>query len=463
MSTEKFIFSLDYEFDLLRFTVCDRDGSSALELYDPLYFTSLHYGVIADALKKYHKKRKKIPGATILKEEVLDLFKTRDYLNALDPTDKDTILKTIPTLFVPPRDGDIILEKCLKWAAYVNMKREIESVDLFNFEQYTNFSNKVLKAINIGLPNQKSKGTMLIDGIHERQFRRQDDSPIVPTPFRQINNLTNAGGYVKGSTIVILDKPKAAKTMALMNVARGYLKMRKNVFIADLENGEDELSLRFEQGIARVDKREILSGDHDEKVQRVLRKYRRLGGDVFIKRYPAMSNIYDFQEDMDRIYRDTGRRFQILLVDYVGNMASTTKKQDDFGRISDAYLDISNFALKNQIEHVWTPHHVTRDAKKREASKYTENDIAKCIDIIRHVQAVFGLNRNDFELEQGIMRMELVVQRDGQPWGRALFHSDPKIQRIDEYNGKEVKEYEGIMRDQLEKMNVTSDQFQGDV
>ena len=238
--------------------------------------------------------------------------------------------------------------------------------------------------------------------------------------------------------------------------------MRKNVFIADLENGEDELSLRFEQAIALEDKRAILSGECDQKVQRILRKYKRLGGDIFIKRYPAMSTIYDFQEDIDRLYRDLGMRFQILIVDYVGNMNSTTKKQDDFGRISDAYLDISNFALTNKIEHVWTPHHVTRDAKKREGTKYTENDIAKCIDIIRHVQAVYGLNRNEYELEEGIMRMELVVQRDGQPWGRALFHSDQKIQRVDEYSGKEIKEYEGIMRDHVAALNVTTDQFQGD-
>ena len=458
-TAEKFIFTLDYELDLLRFIVTDTNGIKALKLVDPLYFVSLHHGIIADCLKKYHKKKRRIPGATILKEELLDLFKTREYISALTREDKEGLMSLIPTLYKPVRDGDEILERCARWASYTELKGEVEGVNLLDFGHYSEFSNKVMKAINIGVTKEKKTGTYLLKDITERQFNRQDSNPIQPTPFAQINNLTNAGGYVRGSTIVILDKAKASKTMTLANIARGYLRMGWPVFFADLENGEDELSLRIEQAMTGYDKREVLSGDHDARIQKIMRRYYRLGGDIYIKRFPALSNIWDFQGEIDRLYREEGRRFKIMVVDYAALMASTTKKDGDFERISDVYLDLSNFALTNDIIHTWTANHIVRAAEKRTPTKYHETDIAKCIDIIRHVQAIFGLNRNDWELENDIMRMELVVQRDGRPFGRALFHSEPDIQRLKEFSSREIREYEAQAGESLQELNS---EYKGD-
>ena len=437
----KFIFTLEFELDLLKYTVTDKAGRLALKLYKPEYFNSIHYAVIADCLKKYFKRHHKIPGATILKEELIALFKTRDYANALTTEDKTTILSTAVSMYKPIRDGDEILDRAAKWAAYVELKGEIEGVDLLAFDKYNEFSSKIMKAINLGVVERESKGTFLIRDIIDRQFNRLDTNPIVPTPFKQINAITNAGGYVRGSVLVILDRPKKAKTVALANVAVGYIKMRKKVFIADMENGEDEYMLRIEEGVSGHDKREILSGDYDNAVQRTLRKYGRLGVDIFVKRYPAGATTNDFQVDMDRLHREEGIEFDILVVDYAAIMNSLSGKEDDFGRISDVYLDLANLALKNNLEHVWTANHVVREAKRRSKTRYTENDIAKCIDIVRHAQAIFGLNRNDYELDNGIMRMELVVQRDGQPYGRALFHFEPQIQRLKEFKHHEIKEY----------------------
>ena len=457
---EKFPFTLDYELDLLRYTCTNREGYQALELFHEDYFTSIEHGAIADCLRKYYKKKRRIPGATIFKEELIALFKTRDYANSLTAEDKATIFGLIPKLYTPPRDGEDILKMCAQWASYVVLKDQIEGVNLLDFNSYTTFSNKVLKAINIGITEKKEVGTSLIKDIHERQFKRLDVNPIVPTPFHQINALTNAGGYVRGSIIVLLDKPKARKTLALTNVARGYMKMKKKVFFADLENGEDELTLRIEQQISKQTKPEILSGQYDEKVQRILRKYARLGGEIWIKRYPAGSTILDFQVDLDRLKRDEGVEFDDMVCDYAALMGSVSGKDDDFNRISDVYLDLANFGLKNHLEHIWTANHIVRDGKKRSKSKYTENDIAKCIDIVRHVQAIFGLNGNDYEIENNIMRMELVVQRDGKPWGRAVFHCDPNIQRIDEFTKNELIAYEHQMQDDMEDLNK---EFKGDL
>ena len=58
----------------------------------------------------------------------------------------------------------------------------------------------------------------MIRDITERQFRRQSEPSVIPCPFRQLNELTNAGGYPEHSVNVILDKPKAKKTFFMINL-----------------------------------------------------------------------------------------------------------------------------------------------------------------------------------------------------------------------------------------------------
>lgn len=440
----KFEYSTDYQYELLKFTLKDKDGYKALELYDQSYFTLDEHAVIADALKRFYSKYKRIPKEpSILKEEISNLFRSRDYIELFTSRDRSDILDNINKLYKSEcKDGDLILDKCVEFAKYVELKHVVENVNLLNVSEYDTFSSKIQKAIKHGDSITEDYGTMLIGNIKERQFDRQDKKTVLPTPFQQINDATNAGGYDKGSVIVVLDRPKKFKTGMVINIARGYLKMKKKVLIIDLENGQDSYATRLEQSIAKRNKKEILSGKFDDKVQRILRKYKRLGGEIVIKRLPALTTTsMDIQFLFDHYYREHGMRFDILIVDYAGLMASTTQKVDDHSRIADAYLDLSNLAIKNGIEHVWSPHHVTKEAYSREKVKYRDSDLAKSTEIGRHVQAIWGLNRDEDEEENNIMRMELVTQRDGKQTARALFHVDYPTQRADEFNKSEIREY----------------------
>lgn len=465
---EKFQFSTDYQLDLLRFTAQDRDGFRAVELFDDSYFSLLEHSVIAFTYKAYYKKKRKVPGASIFKEELQLIFRRREFINELSEEDRKEILAIADSLYQGEvRDGDEILARCAKWASYVELKSEIENVNLLDFASHESFSTRVSRAINKGDLNRDKPGTFLIKDIINRQFKRQDDSPIVPTPFKQINKLTNAGGYPKGSIIVLLDKPKAHKTATLMAVAAGYAKMKKRVFIADLENGEDELSIRLEQGLSKHNKREVLSGDWDKQIQALLKRFGRLGIEIYIKRFPAGSTTADFQMEFDELRREHGIWFDILICDYPALMNSMRPTDDDTERISRVYLDLGNFALKNNIDHTWAANHIKREGEKRTKTRYIDTDIAKCMDIVRHAQAIFGLNKSPEELEKGILRMELVAQRDGVQFGRALFHADPELQRLVEFNHQEIvqyqKEFANIADEPTPAELMNNGKFKGDV
>tara|TARA_R110002020_G_scaffold131482_1_gene293938 strand:+ start:820 stop:2214 length:1395 start_codon:yes stop_codon:yes gene_type:complete len=449
MSDDKFEFTTEYQWNLLKYTVKDRDGVKALELYNDSYFTLNEHSIIAHSLKNFHKKTSRIPREpSLLKEELRELLKTRDYSELFTNSEQENLMKDITKLYREDlKDGDLIFEKCIEFVRYINVKDTVEKVNLLNFNDYKGFAKRIQKAIETGNDLTEDYGTMLINDIKERQFNRQDNRSVIPTPFYQINNATNAGGYDKGSIIVILDRPKKFKTGMAINIARGYLRMKKKTLVIDLENGQDSYAMRLEQSIVKKPKQELLSGQHDDKIQKTLRKYKRLGGEIVIKRLPALTTTtHDIQALMDYYYREHGIQFDNLVMDYAALLASTTNKQDDHNRIADAYLDLSNLAIANQLDHIWTPHHVPKNAFVREESRYNDSDLAKCTEIGRHVHAIWGLNRDDDEEENNIMRMELVVQRDGAQRARALFNVDYPTQRADEFNKAQLREYNRLNR-----------------
>ena len=132
-------------------------------------------------------------------------------------------------------------------------------------------------------------------------------------------------------------------------------------------------------------------------------------------------------------------------------LASISKDKDDTERINNVYIDLDNLASELELEAIWTAQHVKREASKRKGTRYEDNDIASAISIIRNAQCIIGLNSTDDEEEHGIQRMEIVVQRDGLPSGRALFKYDVERQRCTEFTKEQRKNYDELYGKKLEE------------
>lgn len=449
----KFRYTIEYQWDLLRYIVQDKNGERAIKKIDDDFFTLIEHQVIAYALIQYYKLERKLPGETILRENIIKLLNTKEYINLVTKTEQNDILSHIKNLYREiVKDGDKIYSMLKNFVSFIKMKGLVENIDINDFERYEQFSKQVQTALTDEDEKEDIQSSFLLDNIKERQLKRQQHTTIYPTPFKQINNMTNAGGYEKGSIIVILDKQKRGKTAMLVNVVRGYLRMKKKVLVIDLENGQDNWFSRIEQSIMDITKEQLLSGEFDEVVQKRFRKYKRFGGEVVVQRMYSGSTANDIETLMDKLYREHGFRPDEIIIDYAARMGSISKRDDDRLRISDIYIELSNLALKKGIEHIWTANHVTRDgAKNRMKTKYVGEDIALCIDIVRHAHAIFGINRSQPEEEAGYFRLEIVEQRDGQPSGRAVFSMNMPTQRADELNTSERKEYDEIFKSYIEE------------
>jgi len=326
-SKNKFEFTEEYQWDLLRYTAQDKNGERALVKYNDDYFTLVEHQVIAFGLKNYHTKEKRIPGETMLREYIVRLLNSKQYVDLVTKSEQKNIIDLISTLYNKPViDGDKVYEKCKEFSSYVKLKAVLENLDINDYNSYNKYSKQVSESIVDEDEVEDVRSSLLLEDIKARQFKRQEIKTVFPTPIKQINQMTNAGGYEMASILVLLDKQKKGKTTTLANIARGYLKMKKKILIVDLENGQDNIFSRLEQSIMRLTKKELLSGEFDDKVQKRLRKYKRLGGEIAVIRLPALVTTADsIQVEMDLIYRETGIKFDVVIVDYMAKMGDISR------------------------------------------------------------------------------------------------------------------------------------------
>lgn len=449
----KFSFTPDFQLEILRFILRDKEGGLVLRRVKSSYLVLIEHALIFEGISKYFKKQGKMPSENILKQVIKELLESKAYVDLVTKDDLPSIQKLISNLYhIPLSDSEYIKERIYQFSTYVEMKNLNDSFDLDNFEQYEEYSRKIEKVLQKSKPKKEDEPLYMIRDVTERQFKRQSEPSVIPCPYRQLNDLTNAGGYPEHSVNVILDKPKAKKTFFMVNLARGYLRMKKSVLYIDTENGQDQIMDRFIQSSINKTKKELYSGEYDKLEAKHLRKLARFGVELVVERVPAMITDTTYIREKIIQLRNQGIDIRVLMVDYAGKLASISRDREDFERISNVYVDLQNLAEELHLDIIWTAHHITREGKKHRLTRYDENDISGSIAIVRNAQVIMGLNSTEQEEKDNILRAEIVVQRDGLPSGRALFKCDVERQRCTEFTKEQRKQYDEIYAGIVDKM-----------
>lgn len=451
---EKFSFSLEFQLEVLRFLIQSKESPLVMSKVKPGYFTLIEHSLVLEALKKHYKRYKKIPGMPVLIETTRKLLDGREYVDLVTQEDIPNINKVINDLYTQPlKDEEVIHENIYKFAAYLEMKALNEEMDFSNYNLYEDYQNKIANILKNSKPVKDEEPSFMVRDTTRRQLMRAADPDVIPTPYWQLNALSNGNGYTKGSIFVLLDRPKAKKTFSLINISRGYLTMKKNVLYIDTENGKKQIMERMVQSTLNKTKLDILSGDFDKMEQRHMRKYKRLGVEFIVERVAALvGDANTIRNLILQLEAEYGIKIHVLVIDYAAKLASTSRDKEDITRINNVYIELDNLAAELGIEAIWTAQHITREGAKHKATRYEDNDIASSISIIRNAQCILGLNSTDEEEENGVQRLEVVVQRDGKPHGRALFNFDADRQRWKEFSREARAKYDetqGVIVDNM--------------
>lgn len=453
-SGQKFDFTLEFQLEVLRFYTQSKESPLLLSKVKSNYFTLIEHSIIYEAILKFYNRYHKIPSKPLLIESFHRLLQKREYVDLVLKDDIPNITRIIQDLYDKPlQDEEVIQDKIYKFSAFIEMRLLNERMDLTNFDLYEDYQNQVANIIRKSLPQKEEDPLMMVEGTIRRQMMRKIDPDIVQTPYWQLNKLSNGNGYSRGSIFVLLDKPKAKKTFSLINIARGYLAMKKNVLYIDTENGKNQIMERMVQSTLNKTKLEILSGEFNKLEQKHMKKYKRLGVDFIVERVPALVADSNYIKNLiQKVEANSGIKINVLIIDYAAKLASTLKDREDTERISNVYIDLDNLATECNIDHIWTAQHVKREASSHKETRYEDNDIASAISIVRHAQCILGLNSTQDEEDNGIQRLEVVVQRDGVPHGRCLFNIDLDRQRWKEFSRDARKAYDEIQGKLVDEM-----------
>lgn len=453
-SCDKFTFSIEFQLEVLRFLIQGKESLLYIPKIKPGYFTLIEHSILVEALIKFVNKYQRIPSEVLMIEQVKTLLEGKDYTDLVTKEDIPNIHKLISELYNKPlKDVDIVLENIHKFIAYIELKALNESMDFSDYNSYETYQAKLTKILQNSKPQKKDEPLLMVSGTAMRQLMRKVDPDVVPTPFWQLNKLGNGEGYPKNSLFVLIDRPKRRKTFVLINIARGYLAMKKNVLYIDTENGKNQLMDRMIQSTLNKTKREMLTGDYDKMEQRHMRKYKRLGVEFIVERVPAtIADCNTIKNLVRKLESEKGIKVHVIMIDYAAKLASISRDKDDVERINSVYIDIDNMGDELGLDAIWTAQHVTREGAKHQETRYEDNDIASAISIIRNAKCVMGLNSTHDEEEHNIMRMEVVVQRDGVPTGRVMFNMDPERQRMKEFSKEARAKYDESMGKQVDDM-----------
>lgn len=443
---EQFKFTIEFQLELLKYIIQTKEAIVYLDKIKSSYFTLLEHAIICETLLRTYKKYKKVPGKVAMLEAVKNLLNTREYATLVLEDDLPGIREVVKEVYDKKvEDADIIKKTFIEFITFIELKTLNEATDFSDFDQYQKYYQRVgklLEAAHEDVAGHEVSHYMVDDTV-ERQLLRRTDPDVIPSPYKQVNDLTNAGGYAKGSIVVMLDKAKARKTFTMINVARGYLSMKRNVLYIDTENGATQIMGRMIQSTLNRTKKDMLSGEYDALEKRHMRKYKRLGVEFIVRRVSALvDSALTIKNIIIEEEARMGKKIHMVVIDYAGKLQSIEPNSDDVKRLDRVYIELQNMAFDMDIDSIWTAHHTTRDGAKNQETRYEENDIAGAITIVRNAVAIWGLNATQDELDNNIQRWEVVVQRDGVPHGRALFNIDVERQRMKEFTRDARKAYD---------------------
>lgn len=452
MEEIKFTFDPSFQREILRFALTDiKYGFKAVVLFESHYFTLTEDAIIAEVIKRYYNKRYSVPSYPIFLEEFKNLMRLKQYKNLVTEDDKKKIRSIVRRLYKKPaKDPETIYEACQRFAQFSALKSVLEEIDIFNYNSYPEISPKIQKAISLGNSLKEDKGMFVLSDVKSRIIRRKDRPPGHPTPWWQLNATMNAGGTMEGTIIVLLAPAKRFKTGFLVNTAIGNLKQGRVTLHWDMENGEDAISTRADQSLINVDRKTLLSEDREieNKLFKKIRQYKRFGGEYIIRRAPAGSTAGDISNYITWVWENYNIKVTDLICDYPDIMKPLSgDRKSDTDNISQVYIDLKNIANEHGLINVWCPSHVNREGDKIQNKKFKATDTAKSMDKIRHADIILGIQQDDAEKEAGIIRLEIIEQRDGKPDGSIYLWAHLDTQRVKEFTRQEVKEIEELKAD----------------
>jgi archaellum biogenesis ATPase FlaH len=291
----------------------------------------------------------------------------------------------------------------------------LESADLLEKGEYGPVEEKIKAAVQVGLT--KDMGTDYFLDPRARLMRIKDNNGQVSTGWKAMDDKL-FGGMNRGELNIFAGGSGAGKSLFLANLGINWALAGLNVVYLTLELSEELVSMRMDAMITGMATREIFKNldDVEMKVKMVGKK----SGTYQVKYMPSGKTANDIRSYLKEYEIKTGRKVDVLLVDYLDLLMPQSKKispADLF--IKDKYVseELRNLAVEKNCVFV-TAAQLNRGAV--EEVEFDHSHISGGLSKIQTADNVFGIFTSRAMRERGRYQIQLMKTRSSSGVGMKI-------------------------------------------
>lgn len=397
----------EFERDIVRYLVQENQGIEYIKQIDSDYFNHEENKFAFTYMKQYVEQNKFIPPRNSF---------YRFVYNELSLTEENSKIDAIINSIYKPYESVrselfLTVKEYLQKQSIIKLLASIEDLSSLTDQNYSDIANKISAIAKL----DSNENLYPADKFVRKDFTSLMPSYelSVPSFLDGLNSLRTTGGFQSPELSVIVSGAKGFKTGMLLNLAVDYMLKGMNIIYIDCENGVDQINSRIKQIIAGNCTHKEL---YDKEIQENLRKRMEFldsnflteTGDIAICYVPSGSHFDVVEAKIEEKIRD-GFRPDILIYDYIDKFTSGSHKgHEDSQKNYDRAIVLNN--KFNTFS--FTVSQTNRDGL--EATTLTAANLAKDFQKVSNAHAVFALNRNRFELDNGLAHLTPLAQRAGE-------------------------------------------------
>ncbi|NDB84619.1 MAG: hypothetical protein EB127_18235 [Alphaproteobacteria bacterium] len=291
----------------------------------------------------------------------------------------------------------------------------IQSADLLEKGEYGPVEDLIKRAVQIGL--QKDMGTDYFLDPRSRLMSIKDKNGQVSTGWTALDQRL-FGGFNRGELNIFAGGSGAGKSLFLANLGLNWSIAGLNVLYVTLELSEELVSMRIDSMVTDIPTKEIFK--QIDEVEMRVRIIGKKSGSYQIKYMPSGKTANDIRSYMKEFEVKTGRKIDILLVDYLDLLMPMSRKisaENLF--IKDKFVseELRNLAVEKNVVLV-TAAQLNRGAV--EEIEFDHSHISGGLSKIQTADNVFGIFTSRGMREKGRYQIQLMKTRSSSGVGTKI-------------------------------------------
>ena len=311
---------------------------------------------------------------------------------------------------------DWLLQEFETFTRHKGLERAIlESAELLEKGEYGPVEDKVKNAIQVGL--QKDLGIDYFDNPKARLLGLKDNNGQVSTGWSTLDRKL-FGGFNRGELNIFAGGSGAGKSLFLANLGVNWALNGMNVCYLTFELSEALVAMRVDSMFTDIPTKEIFK-DLDG-VEMKVKLIGKKAGAFQVKYMPSGKNTNDIRSYLKEYEIKTGRKIDVLLVDYLDLMMPMSRKvspSDLF--IKDKFVseELRNLAMELGCVFV-TAAQLNRGAV--EEIEFDHSHISGGLSKIQTADNVIGIFTSRAMRERGRYQIQLMKTRSSSGVGAKI-------------------------------------------